>query len=215
MTRVFVYKRFERFWHWMQALLVILLAVTGFSIHFHWPIFGWDTAVWLHKIFAWAFVVLIAFAIFWHLTTGEWKQYRPRTGHVGAMLRFYTVGIFRSEPHPVKKTARAKLNPLQKLVYLGLKIIVIPVLVTTGFLYYYYNRWDAVGALAGWKLEPVALIHTFAAYLVIAFMFGHVYLTTTGRWVFSSFKAMLTGWEDLEEDDAPTTSAAGGPPASR
>jgi thiosulfate reductase cytochrome b subunit len=213
MTRVFIYKRFERFWHWMQALLVILLAMTGFVIHFHWPILSWETAVWLHKVLAWSFVVLIAFAIFWHFTTGEWRQYLPGTGNIAAMMRFYTIGIFRSEPHPVKKTARSKLNPLQKLAYLGLKILVIPVLVTTGFLYYYVNEWKSIGLIADWPLLPIALIHTFAAYAMIAFMFGHVYLTTTGHTVLSNLKAMITGWEELEADDATASPAANAGPA--
>jgi thiosulfate reductase cytochrome b subunit len=211
MKRVLIYKRFERFWHWTQALLVILLALTGFTIHYHWPVMAWETAVWLHKILAWAFVGLVAMAIFWHLTTGEWRQYVPGTGNVMAMIRFYTVGIFRNEPHPVKRTALSKLNPLQKTAYLGLKILVIPVLVTSGFLYYYFNGWQAVGFMADWKLQPVALIHTFAAYAMLAFMFAHVYLTTTGRTVFSNLKAMITGWEELEEDepvqDAPEPAA--------
>jgi len=36
--RVLIYKRFERFWHWTQAALIIGLAVTGFEIHgtFQW-----------------------------------------------------------------------------------------------------------------------------------------------------------------------------------
>lgn len=29
MSRVMVYKRFERFWHWFQALLIFSLLITG------------------------------------------------------------------------------------------------------------------------------------------------------------------------------------------
>ena len=115
------------------------------------------------------------------------------------MVRFYAIGIFRNEPHPVRKTELSKLNPLQRLVYLGLNVLVIPVLVTSGFLYYYYNDWSRVG-LGGLPLEPVALIHTAAAYVVMAFMIAHVYLATTGRTPLSNFKAMLTGWEVVDED---------------
>jgi thiosulfate reductase cytochrome b subunit len=200
MTRTFIYKRFERFWHWMQALLVIFLAVTGFSIHFNWNVMGFQDAVALHKLGAWIFVGLIAMAIFWHFTTGEWKQYLGmRTGMI-SMIKFYTGGIFRGEHHPVKKTRLSKLNPLQITAYLGLKILVIPVLVTTGFLYYYYNDWSAIG-IGGWKLGPVALLHTLAAFALIAFMFVHIYLTTTGHTITSNLKAMITGWEDLEDED--------------
>lgn len=198
MKRVMIYKRFERFWHWMQALLVILLALTGFSIHFHWDLVEFELAVFLHKLFAWCFVVLIALAIFWHFTTGEWKQYLPTRGGLGAQFRYYLVDIFRGRPHPVKKTQLSKLNPLQAATYLALKVLVIPVLVTSGFLYYYYNGWDAIG-IEGWSLAPVALIHTIAAFAMIAFMFAHMYLTTTGTTPLSNIKAMITGWEEVEE----------------
>ena len=33
MQKVYIYKRFERFWHWTQASLIIFLALTGFEVH--------------------------------------------------------------------------------------------------------------------------------------------------------------------------------------
>ena len=213
--RVLIYKRFERFWHWWQAILVILLAITGLEIHFaSITVFGWETAVELHRYLAWAFVILIAFAIFWHFTTGEWKQYRPTRDGMGAMAKYYLVDIFKGKPHPVKKTQLRKLNPLQAMTYLGLKVLVIPVLVTSGFLYYFYNDWADYGL--GWvSLEAVAQIHLFAAYLMLAFMFMHIYLTTTGHTPTSNIKAMLTGWEELDEDEENEPSATTSPPSKK
>jgi thiosulfate reductase cytochrome b subunit len=200
--RVYIYFGFERFWHWMQALLVILLALTGFVVHFGWSVIDYEQAVIWHRTLAWAFVILITFAIFWHLTTGEWKQYVPG-GNVIAMALYYSIGMFRKEEKPVKKTQLSKLNPLQKLAYLGLKILIIPILVTTGFLYYYFNDFTDIGA-GHRNLALVAKIHTFAAFLMIAFMFAHIYLTTTGHTLTSNIKAMVTGWEELDvEEDAP------------
>ena len=71
MNHVYVYKAFERFWHWMQALLVLFLGMTGFEIHGSIAFFGYEQAVRYHNIAALSFLGLIAFAIFWHLTTGE------------------------------------------------------------------------------------------------------------------------------------------------
>ncbi len=199
MKRIFIYKRFERIWHWTQALLVIVLALTGFNIHYGWGVLEFQQAVVLHKIFAWCFVVLIAFAIFWHLTTGEWKQYVPGRGNVIEMAMFYLFGIFRNEEHPVKKTTLSKLNPLQQLSYIVLKILVIPIMVTSGFLYYYFNDWGVVG-IEHWPLTPVALIHTIGAFALIAGMIAHIYLTTTGHTPLSNIRAMITGWEELEDE---------------
>jgi len=32
-ARIYLYKRFERFWHWSQALLIIIMMVTCFEVH--------------------------------------------------------------------------------------------------------------------------------------------------------------------------------------
>ena len=135
MTRVPIYKGFERFWHWTQALLILFLACTGFEVHGSVAFLGFEQAVQYHALAATAFMVLIAFAIFWHLTTGEWRQYVPTTRMLRAQFEYYTVGLFRGAPHPVRRTVLSKLNPLQKLVYLSLKLLVIPGMVGSGLVY--------------------------------------------------------------------------------
>jgi thiosulfate reductase cytochrome b subunit len=195
--QVFIYKRFERFWHWTQAFLIILLGVTGFEIHGTFSLFGFERAVTIHNALAGALVVLIVFAVFWHFTTGEWRQYVPTLSKLGAMVRFYLRGIFRGEPHPVKKTELSKLNPLQRLTYLGLTLLIIPLQIISGGLYFYYNE---LVATLGWEqgVGGVAVLHTVGAFGLTNFLIVHVYLTTTGHTVFSNIKAMLTGWEELE-----------------
>lgn len=199
MKRIQFYTGFERFWHWFQAALVILLALTGFDIHFHWGIWEFKDALFWHHTFAWMFIILIAFAIFWHFTTGAWKQYVPGRGNVIAQAMYYMFGIFRHEPHPVEKTPQLKLNPLQRIAYAVLKILVIPVQVTTGFLLYYHNDLGAIN-LENLPFGPVALIHTIGAFALIGGMFAHIYLATTGRTPLANIKAMITGWEELEEE---------------
>ena len=196
--RVFIYKRFERFWHWAQALLIILLGVTGFEIHGAFSLLGFGRAVAVHNELAATFIVLIAFAIFWHFTTGEWRQYIPTLNNLPAMFRFYMVGIFRGEPHPVKKTELSKLNPLQRLTYLGLKLLIIPLQVISGGIYYYYNELVTVWGL-NQCVGNIAVLHTVGAFALVIFLIVHIYLTTTGHTVLSNIKAMVTGWEELEE----------------
>ncbi|MGE5430185.1 MAG: cytochrome b/b6 domain-containing protein [Syntrophomonadaceae bacterium] len=203
MRRSYVYKAFERFWHWAQAILIMFLAFSGFEIHGSVSFFGFENAVKYHNIAAYMFLVLIVFAIFWHFTTGEWRQYIPTYEHMRAQLNYYLFGIFKNAPHPTKKTVLSKLNPLQRIVYFGLKILVIPVSVTSGLLYmfYRYPQRHGVEALNIHSLEIVALVHTAAAFLLVAFIITHLYLITTGKEITSNLKAMFTGYEDLEDDE--------------
>jgi thiosulfate reductase cytochrome b subunit len=196
--RVPIYSRFERFWHWAQASLILFLALTGFEIHGTIAFFGFEQAVSLHSIAAYALIVLIAFAVFWHVTTGEWRQYVPTRRLLRAQCEYYFVGIFRNAPHPTRKTRLSKLNPLQKLTYAGLKLLVVPIMVASGILYLLY-RYQSGRGMAGLHivdLGTVAAMHTAGAFLLVAFIVAHVYLITTGRTVTSNLKTMLTGCED-------------------
>jgi thiosulfate reductase cytochrome b subunit len=202
--QVYIYKSFERFWHWMQASLIFFLAATGFEIHGSISFFGYQNAVEYHNIAAYSFIVLIAFAIFWHLATGEWRQYLPTLKNIKAQIDFYLVGIFRNAPHPTKKTVLSKLNPLQRLVYIGLKVLVIPVMMISGLLYMFYRypqKSGGIGVLNIDSIEPIALLHTLGAYLLIAFIIAHLYLITTGSTATSNLKAMITGYEEIEEEE--------------
>lgn len=199
MKKVYLYKRFERFWHWAQTLLVLTLMITGFDIHGSTSFMDYETAVEIHNYTAWAFIVLIVFAIFWHITTDEWKQYMPTAKNMNAQVKYYLTGIFKNAPHPTKKRTLSKLNPLQRLTYFALKIIIIPAMVITGLMYMYFNY--PVPGFEMDSLELVALVHTFSAYLLLTFLIVHLYLITTGHTVTSNLKAMVTGWEIMDDED--------------
>jgi thiosulfate reductase cytochrome b subunit len=204
MRQEYVYQAFNRFWHWAQSALILFLAVTGFEIHGSLRFFGFAQAVKFHSAAAIAFLVLVVFAIFWHFTTGQWRQYLPTLTNLRAQADYYLFGIFKNAPHPTRKSALSKLNPLQRLVYLGLKLMVIPVLALSGLLYMFYRypqRFDVV-ALKMDGLRTVALIHTAGAFLVLAFLIAHLYLITTGTTLTSNLKAMVTGYEEIEDADA-------------
>jgi len=202
MRRVVLYEPFERFWHWTQALLILTMMLTGFEIRGFFRLFGFERAVNLHHVLAVGLVVLIIFAIFWHVTTGEWRQYIPTRKFLREMVGFYLTGIFKGAGHPVKKHRMAKLNPLQRLAYLGFKVLIIPVQVTTGALYFLYPNLHQAYAWSPGILRGTALVHTLGAFGLVAFLIGHIYLTTTGHTPLSNLKAMITGWEDLSEAEA-------------
>ncbi|MEE4255982.1 MAG: cytochrome b/b6 domain-containing protein [Bacteroidales bacterium] len=203
MKKVYLYKGYERFWHWTQAVLVLFLILTGFEIHGSYSLFGYENAVRWHDNAAWAFLILIVFTMFWHITSGEWKQYVPTAKNLRAQLRYYLTGIFNNAPHPTGKRLLSKLNPLQRLTYFALNILIIPLMVISGFLYLYFNY--PMQAIELDSLEPVALIHTIGAYIMITFLVIHLYLITTGRTIFSNLKAIITGWEEMDEHEAELT----------
>ncbi len=202
MSRVYLFKPFERFWHWCQAALIIFMLLTGFEVHGTYSIFGFEKAVGYHTIAAWTLVGLWIFAAFWHLTTGEWRHYIPTTHNVVAIAKYYSSGIFKDEPHPFRPSLSNKHNPLQRLTYLAVLTLLSPLLWFTGWLYLFYANWSAWG-LSRLPLEWVATAHTLGAFFMLAFLLSHLYLATTGHKLTSQVKAMITGWEDLGDEAVP------------
>ncbi len=205
--RIYIFKRFERFWHWTQAALIIVMALTGFEIHGTYSWLGYETAQEVHTFAAWLLIGLWAFAIFWHFTTGEWRQYIPTTDKLLAMMRYYLTGIFVHAPHPFRQTQLRKHNPLQRLAYLFVKLAINPMIWISGLLYLYYPQWEALG-LGGLELAAVAFVHTLAAFLMVIFFVVHVYFATTGHTPMAHIRAMITGYEEAEIDSE--AEAAGG-----
>lgn len=203
MRKEYIYKRFERFWHWSQASLILFLSVTGFEVHDTIHVFGYNQAVVYHRVAAYLLLGLIVFAIFWHFATGEWKQYIPTFKKLKDQIMYYSIGIFKNEPHPTSRTVLHKLNPLQVLTYLSFKIVLIPLVIITGIMYMLYKHVDTndIIVTSDIPLEGIATWHTFGAFMLITFLIVHVYMTTTGETLTSNVKAMITGYEEFEPEE--------------
>lgn len=206
MKKVYIYKRFERFWHWTQAALIIFLALTGFEVHGSLNIFGFEHAARFHRVASWMLIVLIVFAIFWHFATDAWKQYIPTTKKLKEQILYYSFGMFKGEKHPTTKSELSKMNPLQRLVYLGFKLFLVPVTVFSGIFYMLHKTIDENNIVVVEKvpLSGIAFWHTLGAFLLIIFLVIHVYMTTTGHTPISNIRAMMTGFEELEDKEDET-----------
>lgn len=199
-VRVMIFKRFERFWHWAQAALILVLLMSGFEIHGSYDWLGFEDAVTMHRTAAWSLVTLWIFAIFWHFTTGEWQQYIPTLKKVDAMIRYYLLGIFIRAPHPFRQTVLKKHNPLQRLAYLFLWVVISPMIWLTGWSYLFYARWGDWGLDQYLVLEQVAFFHALGAFMMLIFLIAHLYLITTGRTVMAHMKVMIAGWEEIDAE---------------
>ena len=195
MSRVILYSGFERFWHWTQAVLIIVMLVTGFEIHGTYALLGFETAINVHTTVAWGLIGLWILVLFWHTATGEWRQYVPaESPTMLAMMRYYGVGIFLGAAHPFHRKRAEKHNPLQRMAYLILVVVISPIVWLTGLLYLFYQKWSVIG-LQGMPLEWVALTHLLAAFAMMSFLIVHLYLTmTTSEKPFAYVKEMISGY---------------------
>lgn len=209
--REYLYTGAERFWHWTQMASIILLLLIGLAIHEpEW--FGIAGAkfrylVFLHTVFGWILVINFLLAMYYFIAIGYIGQFIPNPkGYIQRAIKqakFYLSGIFKGEPHPFTKSYWNKLNPLQRMAYFGLIFFLLPVQMITGLWLWAAGIWpQTVTQLLGSEtMTYVAATHTLDAWLIAAFVVGHVYLTTTGHGIFDYIVAMITGWEDVEVAD--------------
>jgi len=199
MKKINLYSIFQRFSHWFQFLLILTLGLSGFEIHGNYTLFGFDYAVKIHNISALILIILYAFIFFWFAVTGEWRQYILTSKNLKNMILYYTGGIFRNEPHPVKKTELSKLNPLQRITYFTFRFLLIPLMVITGIIYFFTTINMGIDVN---PVKTVSIFHVIGAFSIVIFFIIHVYMTTTGHTWFSNIKAMITGYEEIPDEDA-------------
>ena len=137
-----IFNGFERFWRWTQAALIFILLFSGTGVHGFHHLLDFEQLVWTHVIAAIGLMVLWVFAIFWHLTTGNWRHYMPTTNGLFRVARYYAWDIFKGEDHPYRKHFWRKHNPLQAISYLGLKVFLFPLLWLSGLAHLSYGLWQ-------------------------------------------------------------------------
>lgn len=203
LRRVYMYGVYERLWHWLQTAAIMLLLFTGLVIHKPDMLgfLSFKYMVQIHNVLAAILVINAALSLFYHLASGEIKQFLPRPrGFFDQSIQqalYYLRGIFRGEPHPFEKKPDRKLNPLQQMTYFGILNVLLPLQIITGILMWGVQRWPETAALLG-GLPGLAPFHTLIAWLFAQFIVLHVYLTTTGHEPLAGIKAMMLGWDEVE-----------------
>lgn len=211
---VYMYSVYERLWHWLQTIVILILLFTGLIIHKpdKFGIFSFSYVVQVHNMMALILVANAALAAFYHLASGEIQQFLPRPhgffDQAFLQAKYYLQGIFRGEKHPFEKTQRRKMNPLQQVTYFAILNILLPLQIITGAFMWGAQRWPEVTASLGGLLF-LAPFHTLISWLFASFIVMHVYLTTTGHKPLASIKGMIMGWDEVEihQSKSPSTVA--------
>ncbi len=201
MKRTYLHPLPLRIWHWLNALLVVVLLITGAQLRIPGiaSLRPNDPALMVHKYAGWAMAVSFVIWLVYGLVSDHLRRHyvmrRRDLKGVFSQARFYLFSIFRGEESPFLPSPEEKFNPLQKLAYGTIMGLLTPVLVVTGLLYSdilffrkYILLWDIVGVLDA--------IHVIGTYVFALYLVVHVYMATLGRTAFSHIKAMIMGYEE-------------------
>lgn len=206
--RIYLHPLPVRVWHWVNAVGFLVMIFTGLQIRYVglFDIISFKNAVTLHNATA---VVLIAnFVFLWllfYLMSDRIQAYlpelNPRKHFIGSLKQayYYGYGIFRGEPNPFHLSIYHKFNPLQSMTYQVVVMLLLPIQIYTGILLWDVNRFSAqVNFFGGVRIIDTVHVLIFIAF--IFYMFVHVYLGTLGHTRTAHFKAMWTGYEDVEAE---------------
>ena len=98
-------------------------------------------------------------------------------------------------------SALAKFNPLQSVMYQIVMMVLVPAQFYTGVLLWDVSRFSSqVEALGGTRV--VDTVHVLLFIFFCGFIVMHVYLSSLGHTPSAHFKAMFTGYEEVEDDPA-------------
>ncbi len=200
----YYYPLWLRIWHWLNALLFLSLIFTGINLQYASvtaPIIKFKNALLIHNASGIILTLNYLFFFTLNIITGNIKQYIPSVKNFLSKLiiqaRFYLSGIFNKEDHPFETNKNQKFNPLQQITYLKIMYLALPLMIITGWaLLFPEFLIKQIFGISGLTLTDI--VHTVDGFLLSIFMFGHIYLATTGTTVASNFKAMLTGWHQTE-----------------
>jgi thiosulfate reductase cytochrome b subunit len=200
--RLYFYPLWVRIWHWINALMFIVLIVTGLSMQYSspdFPFIRFDLAVSWHNIAGVIVAIIYAFFIITNRFSFNRKYYRlKRKGFFGRLMKqfqYYTSGIFKGESAPFPISRKRKFNPLQKFSYLMVMYVLMPIVIITGFgLLFPETIITNVYGISGIYLT--ALFHAISGFLLSIFMIIHIYFSTIGTTPLSNFKGMITGYHE-------------------
>ncbi len=209
MEKLYIHPLPVRLWHWTNALGFLLLIATGLQIRYLdlFQLMPFRTAVVVHN---WIGFILIANFFVWlgyYLSSDKIKVYHPELSpkkYFEASFRqiqFYGYGIFRGEPNPHHPSAYKKFNALQSMLYQIIMMLLVPIMFFTGLLLWDVGRFSSIVEMLG-GVRVVDTVHVLLFIVFCGFMIVHVYLASLGHTASAHFKAMITGYEEVEDEPA-------------
>jgi len=201
-SKIYLYPVWIRIWHVINALMFILLILTGISLHYSgsgFNLIGFEASVGIHNVCALILTFNYGVYVIGNMVTKNGKYYRKwRKNLVPKLWKqfvFYAVGIFRNEPHPFPITKKQKFNPLQKVAYVFAMYFGMPLLIISGIAL-------MVPDLIGYKVFNVSglifydVLHIIVGFVLSVFLLIHLYTCTLGDKPGTLFKSMVNGYHE-------------------
>ena len=218
-SAVYVYEAPVRLWHWVNALAITVLAITGYFIASPLPTMPGEASDhflmgymrFAHFAAAYIFTVGFIGRIYWAFVGNEHAKELFR-------LPFYRLSFWKELLHEVRWYAFMEKepkkyvghNPLAHLTMVAIITVGGIAMVLTGFSL--YAEQTGLGSwqdqLFGWLIplvgqsQDVRLWHHWGMWIIVAFVIIHVYVAIREDIVSrqSLISTMISGWRMFKDD---------------
>ena len=212
MRKIYIHPLPVRIWHWLNALGILLLILTGLQIRYAglFDVMTFRDAVVLHNWVGFFVGANFLLWLFFYFFSNKISVYQPELSpskYFPAMYRqayFYAWGILHGERNPFRVTPEKKFNPMQAMTYQIVMLVMLPLQFYTGVL-----LWDSVGFAGQIEmfggLRVISTVHMLLTIAFIGFLMTHLYLVTLGHTFGAHTKGMITGYEEVDDEPVAKT----------
>lgn len=215
--RIYVWELPIRIFHWVNALAIILLMITG--LYIGKPIFsptvpeeayfsnvmGW--ARYIHFFAAFVFTANLLYRVYWFFKGNIYAKSNPLKISFWKDV-FETTKFYLFLPNKKKHTpGHNSLAQLSYWIFIGIGSVIM---ILTGIFLYFEPQFESVaiakiGALFGGDSFTVRSFHHIVAWFFMIFMVVHIYMAFRDDWLNrnGTMSSIFTGYkyEKVEEDE--------------
>ena len=201
MEKVYLYPIWVRIWHMFNAILCLILIISGLSMQYsspHYYMMEFNLAVTMHNVSGIILSASYLLFVFGNIFSSNGKCYKMKIKggfkRLSKQFRFYTIGILKGENPPYEINAKRKFNPMQKLSYILIMYLIMPFLFLTGWALIFPDMIFINRIFGTSGIHLTDLVHIIAGFILSVFMVIHIYFCTISKVTGASFRAMITGW---------------------
>ena len=201
-TKLYFYPLWLRIWHAINAILILLLIITGISMQsgVQRSFIPFSFAVNTHNISGILLAVNYLYYFISNIVTNNIKFYliKPQ-GFFKRLLKqaeYYMFGMFKGMKSPYPLSEKRKFNPLQKFSYVMVMYMFVPFVIISGIaLLFPEIIIEKIYNMSG--IFVTAILHSAAGYLISIFLIIHLYVASIGKSPAENFKSIINGWHNI------------------
>ncbi|MFH0843787.1 MAG: cytochrome b/b6 domain-containing protein [Bacteroidota bacterium] len=202
-----LYPLWIRIWHFLNALLIIILILTGVLMQFT----GTDSKLLialfpgsarLHDVCAIILTISYMAFVAGNIISDNGKHYKLKRKDIipgsAIQLKYFTWGMFRRAKIPFPVTEDNKFNPLEKITYLLVMYAALPLLIMSGIIMLFPDMEIIISMGKGFYVFS-DILHIVTGFVISMFLVIHIYTCTITSKPGSIFRSIISGYREPEE----------------